>query len=536
MRSLSSGRFFGFKTSSKQRSRPWKQRFGQLYLERLEDRLVPDSGGGAGQFTANLSNLTYHGGPLIQSVQIEPIFLMDSGTGNGASAALQSSIDAFFNAIATDSFIPSQLSQYSVPANFSGLGNPAYTIGTGGKGADDVNVLVTPDGSVGGRSIDDSQLQTIISDEIAAGKTASNTANTLYFLFTPPGDAVTNASGNSTLGFDGYHTAFWNGSTWIYYAVIPDQSVPGPNNNLAGFGLTALQGEEQVSSHEMAEAITDPIPGSGRIGWQNPTIGATGEVGDLAANESYTLDGNQVQYLWSNTLVGPGRAPGTANQANLFINQLTPPAVAATTSVPIATFTDTDPTLANDPSKFTAYAISRNGPSYSNYWPNTITGGANGVYVVNATPSPALTVGQVGSLGGQDGMYVFVYKGSKASGNPLAIRYQPFTVQSSAPLTYNAENGNLAHNFQLVEKGSNFELSDNGQLVFVQPIAATTAINIGTDAGSVDSSLTLDYSGGVFTNPVSFDGGAGSGTHTLTWRTPAFRRRTPSPAQRAEAS
>jgi hypothetical protein len=69
-----------------------KHRHCRPILESLEGRIVLDSGGGVGQFTAAADNLAYNGGPLIQSVQIEPIFLKDSGTGNVDSASFQASI------------------------------------------------------------------------------------------------------------------------------------------------------------------------------------------------------------------------------------------------------------------------------------------------------------------------------------------------------------------------------------------------------------------------------------------------------------
>src|SRR5207244_757230 len=118
------------------------------------------------------------------------------------------------------------------------------------------------------------------------------------------------------------------------------------------------------------------------------------------------------------------------------------------------------------------------------------------------------------------------------TGNPLSVRYQPFNVTSTAPLTYNGDNGamsangNLAHTFRLVVSGPNFDLFDNNQLVFVQPTALTTSINIGADPNGVDGSLTIDYSGGTFNNAVTFDGGTGAGTHTLTLQNGSFATQT----------
>jgi hypothetical protein len=480
-------------------------------------RVIPLDSGGATRFTAAADNLAYGGGPLIQNVQVEPIFIEDGSTGSEVSPAFQAGLDAYFSAVTTDAYIPSQLAQYSVPANFHGLGNPAYTTGTGGKGADDANVVFTPtETDLGYPAIDDSQIPGIIQGEINAQRTTAPTANTLYVVFTPPGDAVTAGNADSIFSFLGYHTAYFNGVQDVYYAVIPDESA-APN---ASEGFAPLQGEEVVSSHEMSEAITDPLPASG---WVNSASGE--EVGDQAANESYTLDGNQVQYEWSNALVGPAHAPGTSGQPNLFINQLSPPAVSSFTGGPIATFTA--PGIVNNPAAFTAYAFTYSTSGAVTSWTASVSGGADGVYVVNASPPSALATGQVGSFGTQTGLYVYVYQGSNvpldaATSDPVAVRYQPFKVGLTAPLTYYADNGlmsadgNLAHNFRLVKSGTAFNLLDNGQLVFSQPAGQTTTIKIAADPNGVDSSLAIDFNGGTYANAVTFSGGTGTGAHTLT--------------------
>jgi autotransporter-associated beta strand protein len=83
-------------------------------------------------------------------------------------------------------------------------------------------------------------------------------------------------------------------------------------------------------------------------------------------------------------------------------------------------------------------------------------------------------------------------------------------------MNYVAVNGGTAHNFRLVRNQGtgNVELYDNGILVLTQRTSDTHNINIGAQTGA-DSSLTIDYSGGTFTNTVTFDGGTGTGTHSL---------------------
>ena len=49
-----------------------------------------------------------------------------------------------------------------------------------------------------------------------------------------------------------------------------------------------------VCSHELAEAITDPVPGEG---WYDDT---SGEIGDICAWQNKRLGAYEVQLLWSN--------------------------------------------------------------------------------------------------------------------------------------------------------------------------------------------------------------------------------------------
>src|SRR5205085_1958883 len=160
-----------------------------------------------------------------------------------------------------------------------------------------------------------------------------------------------------------------------------------------------------------------------------------------------------------NALVGPAHAPGTG-AADIFMNQVTPPAVpvSAGTSVPVATFTTANQSLTG-----------------ANFDANVFSFDSTGHGFVQWT---------VTSIPGSNGH--FVLKENTATGN--------------------------------------FELRDNGTLVFTQPVALTNAIHINADpsvpgqpGASVDDSLTIDYSGGTFSNAVTFDGGPGGGTHTLTF-------------------
>jgi hypothetical protein len=523
-------------------------------VERLEDRVVPDSGGASGVLTSagnmqlNPTGEDTGGFPqVIPNVKVQLIFLSDPANHTSIPTATQTALVKFFKTITSNGYLATLLGQYG-----NTLGLPA--IGNGSVGVIDTEASVTPDTTV---TVDgttypaysdnfdtgDNQLQDIIQAEIDNGHTAPpDGLNNLYFLFTPPGDAVVNGdTSNSVHDFQGYHTAFFDsdGTHRDYYAVIPDQS--SVNDNESAFGLNAVQGETQVSSHELADAVADSFP---LTGWADPfdDLLGEGEVADQAANETYVQDGHQVQYQWSNALFGPAHAPGTG-AADLFINQVTPPAVpvGTSTSVPVATFTTANTSLSAGAFAASVFNFDSTGHGHVNWTVTSITGG-NGHFVVNARPNSAVTAGTYGKLySSQEGLYVVVHDTSAADagavdgGAPTSNRYAPYVVAARSPLNYTADSGSGVHTFVLKENPAtgNFDLRDNGNLVFTQPVALTTAVNIDADpavpgdpGASVDSSLTIDYGGGKFPNPVTFDGGPGGGTHTLTFANGTFTNET----------
>src|SRR5206468_1470437 len=98
--------------------------------------------------------------------------------------------------------------------------------------------------------------------------------NQLYFVFTTPNVLVTLQGADSQHQFLGYHNAFYDPALGsIYYAVIPH-----PIGNADIGGLNYFQQQTAVSSHELAEAATDPDT---QTGWRD--YFDTGlEIGDFA--------------------------------------------------------------------------------------------------------------------------------------------------------------------------------------------------------------------------------------------------------------
>jgi hypothetical protein len=214
--------------------------------------------------------LTYRDGPLLTDVQVFTIF-WGRAWQDSDNASLSAHVNAFFDFILTSKLID-QLAEYSVPGQ---------TIGHGSRSGS-LNLT----SSEPGKSITDAAIQQMLQTEIASGTLPANTANSLYFVFLPPGTTVDQGGKKSCQSFCGYHDAT---SDNIFYALMPYPGCTGCEG-----GLAAPDALTATSSHELCEAITDPVPGSG---WYDD---ANGEIGDICAWKTKTLGSYTVQLEWSN--------------------------------------------------------------------------------------------------------------------------------------------------------------------------------------------------------------------------------------------
>ena len=221
--------------------------------------------------------LMYRNGPLLTAVDIHTIFW--GAAWQGAQAELVGQVNSFFQFVVTSSLID-QLAEYSVTGFAIGHGSFAGT-----------TTIAT---SEPGPSISDTQIQAFLTTDPVA-KTAFDPAshqppqvpNRLVFLYLPPGTVVTMGGSASCTNFCGYHSEI-DGQK--FYAAMPFPGCGGCTG-----GLSTIDALTSTSSHELCEAITDPIPGSG---WYNDQYG---EIGDLCAWQTKTLGAYTVQKEWSNT-------------------------------------------------------------------------------------------------------------------------------------------------------------------------------------------------------------------------------------------
>lgn len=139
------------------------------------------------------------------------------------------------------------------------------------------------------RTVQDGDLQNVLASAIHAGSVPAPDASTLYVLFLPSGVVVDMGGDASCTTFCGYHSTFSMGGQDVFYAVLPFPDCDGCLG-----GLSALDALTGTTSHELCEAVTDPVPGQG---WYDD---ANGEIGDICAWQ-FRKDGQyNVQLEWSN--------------------------------------------------------------------------------------------------------------------------------------------------------------------------------------------------------------------------------------------
>jgi hypothetical protein len=219
---------------------------------------------------ASTPQLTYRSGPLITAIEVFTVF-WGAAWNSGAMKTMMADINTFFDYILTSELLD-QLSEYNV-------GN--YKISHGKR----TGTVLVERSTVS--SISDATIQKDLESEIASNQAFPQPSpNTLYFLYTPQGVKVVQGGSASCQAFCGYHNDI---SGKILYAVMPYPGCAGCTAGLATFdALTS------TSSHELCEAITDPIPGQG---WYDDS---NGEIGDICAWKTKKVGNYTVQLEWSN--------------------------------------------------------------------------------------------------------------------------------------------------------------------------------------------------------------------------------------------
>ncbi len=191
--------------------------------------------GGSGQ------NLVYHGGAVIHSARVVPIFWGPSWGTGGADHATANHIIQFFGQFGTSSHyaIITQYYDSAGSIHTSSLGNTSWF-----------------DSSTPPRNVTDSALRGEVLKYLSQPGVTFD-ASTIYEVFLPPSsyssDGTATSCGGPYLRYCAYHGHFSNGGRDIKYSAMPYPSCGGCQST----GFTAAQNFDHFSCHETREAVTD---------------------------------------------------------------------------------------------------------------------------------------------------------------------------------------------------------------------------------------------------------------------------------------
>lgn len=219
---------------------------------------------------APTAHLSFHGGPVLSAVKVQAIF-WGAAWQQAPQNALIAQLGNFFNFILTSSLMD-VLAQYGVPGHPIGHGQYLGAL-----------TVTTP---APGNTVSDAQIQQTLQDWIQNQTVAQPDADTLYFIYLPPGVVSTMGGVASCTQYCGYHNHI---NSQIFYAVEPFIDCNG-----CKFGAGIFDSLTKVSSHELCEAITDPALNA----WFDSNSGD--EIGDICNGSTASLGGFVIQSEWSN--------------------------------------------------------------------------------------------------------------------------------------------------------------------------------------------------------------------------------------------
>jgi hypothetical protein len=271
------------------------------------------------------AHVQYFGGPIVSNVSVTMVLW-----GRGSYAPFVTDVSApslasFFEAVTSGPYLAA-LSEYD-----TNLASVSGTPGTDqhlGRGTFAGRVAIEPAPANGGARIDDAQIVAELAAQLTTGslsppeRNAAGGTDTVYMVYFPAGKTVTLRGETSCVSFCAYHGAFdWRGRS-VYYAVLPDMSAGSGCDTGCGSG-SPFATATSVSSHELAEAITDPevslaAAAAPPLAWYDPDNGEIGDICNGLDASIRSADGTPyvVQKWWSNaerTCVAPGgEAPAIA--------------------------------------------------------------------------------------------------------------------------------------------------------------------------------------------------------------------------------
>ena len=248
--------------------------------------------------------LLYHGGPVMLSPTTYAIFwvpaTLQTGASTGMSAHYQNVQTAFLS-LYPGHGIANNNTQYYMTQSTGFFYYTNYIRNAGAFGGSYVDTSPYPasacsDFYTPGNCISDAQVQAEI-QKVMTLKGWTGGLNKMFLLFTSSGEGSCDGFMCAYTQYCAYHSYFWNGTAQVIYGNEPYADpahcqVPGtPSPN----GDAAADAAATVASHELTEAITDPLINA----WQ----ASNGEeIGDLCAWNygPNNWDGGKANQQWFN--------------------------------------------------------------------------------------------------------------------------------------------------------------------------------------------------------------------------------------------
>jgi hypothetical protein len=342
-------------------------------LESLDERLVP--------------SITYNGGPVIKNAWVSAIYLGDAWNTDATLKQERQQLDSFLKDVVNSPYMDA-LNEYYMNDPYLGQVHVGHGTYAGGK-----VVSYSFRTSNGIQVVDDNAVQAVIQQQIDGGYVSGGGIGSLVMVFTPSTVRVVSNGGgsNNYLQELGHHSSYvdpWYSTT--PYAILANP-VGNPNGYWAGTptNISKLTG---VTSHELEEAVVDPIPGTGWYDYSPPT--RNGPYGQSPAGITEIGD-EDAYWLPNDATYGTGHMYSILNG---YVVQ-TPWSVRAgnTASLPL-----TPQDLTGD-----VFLISNNNISSTYYVgafsissENPTTGAFTGTYQDFLTGTVLLVSGQISPYGG----------------------------------------------------------------------------------------------------------------------------------------
>ena len=257
---------------------------------------------------ATAQHLNYYGGPVISNVHVVEVLYGSGAYDLQVSGAANPTLGTFYSDITGSRFME-LLGQYSTRIS----GGTNQTIG---NGTFDGLYQIVPSAANNGSTIDDTQIQAELLAQISAGHLpapmldSQGRVNTVYMIFFPPAKTITHNGSVScaTNSFCAYHGTTSNtfNSRHLLYGVHPDLQPGSACFSGCGFSSITFAKYTKVTSHELAEAITDPDVGiasgiASPLAWYDSKYGEVGDICNLDEG-TYAINGTtyNIQYEFSN--------------------------------------------------------------------------------------------------------------------------------------------------------------------------------------------------------------------------------------------